>query len=215
MPPLLAQIPWGHNVLLIEKVKDLAERLWYATKTLEHGWSRAILDHRIDSNVYRRQGKAVTNFPRTLPPPQSDLAGEVLKDPFNFDFLTLAEDARERELQKGLLAHIRQFLLELGAGFAFVGENVHLDVGGEHFYVDLLFYHLKLRAFIVADLKTRAFKPGQDAFEHPGADPPPPGLLLLPPLRGRGPLGPDSGPDSQAVDARCRRVGDPGRDRQQ
>jgi predicted nuclease of restriction endonuclease-like (RecB) superfamily len=159
VPPLLAQIPWGHNVLLIEKLKDSAERLWYAAKTLEHGWSRAILDHQIDSNLYRRQGKAVANFFRTLPPPQSDLAGEVLKDPFNFDFLTLAEDACERELQKGLLAHIRQFLLELGAGFAFVGENVHLDVGGEHFYVDLLFYHLKLRAFIVVDLKTRPFKP--------------------------------------------------------
>jgi len=159
LPQPVAEIPWGHNALLIQKLKDPAERLWYARKTIEHGWSRAILDHQIDSDLYRRQGKAVTNFTRTLPLPQSDLAAQVLKDPYNFDFLTLADDARERELQKGLLAHIRQFLLELGAGFAFVGENVHLEVGGDDFYIDLLFYHLKLRAYLVIDLKMRAFQP--------------------------------------------------------
>src|SRR5262249_33636369 len=130
LPALLAELPWGHNVVLMQKVKDPAERLWYARKTVEHGWSHAILDHQIDSGLYRRQGKAVTNFTQTLPSPQSDLASEALKDPYTFDFLTLADDARERELQKGLLDHIRQFLLELGAGFAFVGENVHLEVGG-------------------------------------------------------------------------------------
>jgi predicted nuclease of restriction endonuclease-like (RecB) superfamily len=156
---LVAQIPWGHNVRLLDSVKDPAEREWYVRKTVEHGWSRAVLELQVESGLYRRQGKSATNFTRTLPPPQSDLAGQVLKDPYNFDFLTLADDAREREVQKGLLAHVRQFLLELGAGFAFVGEYVHLEVGGEDFYVDLLFYHLKLRAFLVVDLKVRPFEP--------------------------------------------------------
>jgi predicted nuclease of restriction endonuclease-like (RecB) superfamily len=114
LPPPMAEIPWGHNVILIEKVKDPAERLWYARKAMEHGWSRPILDHQIDADLYRRQGKAATNFTRTLPPLQSDLAQQVLKDPYNFDFLTLTEDAHERELQRGLLAHVRRFLLELG-----------------------------------------------------------------------------------------------------
>jgi predicted nuclease of restriction endonuclease-like (RecB) superfamily len=189
VPHPLADIPWGHNVLLIEKLKDPAERLWYAAKTLEHGWSRAILDHQIDSDLYRRQGKAATNFARTLPPPQSDLAEQTLKNPYNFDFLTLAADAHERELQRGLMAHIRQFLLELGAGFAFVGENVPLEVGGDDFFLDLLFYHLKLRAFIVVDLKVQPFKPafaGQmnfylsavdDLLRHPD-DKPSIGLIL-------------------------------------
>lgn len=156
---LAAQIPWFHNFLLLDKVKDTPEREWYIRKTIEHGSSRAILELQIESRLYQRQGKAVTNFTRTLPPPQSDLAGEVLKNPYAFDFLTLADDAHERELQRGLLAHIRQFLLELGAGFAFVGENVHLEVGGEDFYIDMLFYHLKLRAFVVVDLKVRPFQP--------------------------------------------------------
>src|SRR5262249_19901336 len=148
-----------HNVRLLDSVKDPAEREWYIRKTIEHGWSRAILEWQIESRLYQRQGKAVTNFTRTLPPPQSDLAGEVLKNPYAFDFLMLADDAHEREVQRGLLAHIRQFLLELGAGFAFVGENVHLEVGGEDFYIDMLFYHLKLRAFVVVDLKVRPFQP--------------------------------------------------------
>lgn len=158
LPQAVAEIPWGHNALLLEKLKDPAERIWYARKTIDHGRSRSLLDHQIDGALYRRQGRALTNFERTLPPPQSDLAQQFLKDPYHFDFLTLAEDAHERELQKGLLAHIRQFLLELGVGIAFVGENVHLEVGGEDFYLDLLFYHLKLRAFLVIDLKVRQFQ---------------------------------------------------------
>jgi predicted nuclease of restriction endonuclease-like (RecB) superfamily len=118
-----------------------------------------MLEHWIESNLYARQGKAVTNFKDALPPPQSDLANEIVRDPYNFDFLTLRDQAAERELEEGLLAHIRKFLIELGAGFAFVGQQVHLPVGGEDFYIDLLFYHLKLRRFIVVDLKTSAFKP--------------------------------------------------------
>jgi predicted nuclease of restriction endonuclease-like (RecB) superfamily len=151
--------PVGHNVLLIEKVKDPAERIWYARKAIEHGWSRSILDHQIDSGLHRRQGKAITNFERTLPPPESDLAQQTLKDPYNFDFLTLAEDAHERHLERGLLEHIRQFLLELGVGFAFVGSQVHVEIGDDDFYIDLLFYHLRLRAFVVIDLKTTPFQP--------------------------------------------------------
>lgn len=159
LPQAAAGIPWFHNVVLIEKLKDPAARLWYAWQTLEHGWSRAVLVHQIESGLFTRQGKAVTNFEATLPPPQSDLAQQVLKDPYNFDFLTLAADARERELEQGLLAHLRKFLLELGAGFAFVGEQHHLEVGGEDFYLDLLFYHLRLRCFVVIDLKMEPFKP--------------------------------------------------------
>jgi predicted nuclease of restriction endonuclease-like (RecB) superfamily len=159
LPQPVAEIPWGHNALLIEKIKDPRERLWYARKTIEHGWSRSILDHHIDTGLYRRQGKALTNFDRTLPPPQSDLARQVLKDPYNFDFLTLADDAQERHLEQGLLEHIRHFLLELGVGFAFVGSQVPLSVGDDDFHIDLLFYHLKLRAFVVIDLKMTAFEP--------------------------------------------------------
>jgi predicted nuclease of restriction endonuclease-like (RecB) superfamily len=159
LPQPVAEIPWGHNIQIITKVKGPAVRLWYAQQALEHGWSRAVLVHQIESDLFKRQGKAVTNFEATLPPPQSDLAQQVLKDPYNFDFLTLAADARERELEQGLLAHIRKFLLELGAGFAFVGEQHHLEVGGEDFYIDLLFYHLRLRCFVVIDLKMEPFKP--------------------------------------------------------
>ncbi len=159
VPSPMSDIPWGHNIILIEKLKDPAERLWYAHKAIEYGWSRAILDHQIASGLYHRQGKALTNFGRTLPPPQSDLAQQVLKDPYCFDFLTLARDAQERHLERGLLEHIRQFLLELGVGFAFVGSQVPLEVGGEDFPIDLLFYHLKLRAFIVIDLKMTPFRP--------------------------------------------------------
>ncbi len=156
---LAAQIPWFHNCILLDKVKDPAEREWYIRKTIEHGWSRAVLDHHIDTGLHRRQGKAVTNFERTLPPPQSDLAQQVLKDPYTFDFLTLADDARERHLEQGLLEHIRHFLLELGVGFAFVGSQVPLRVGDDDFTIDLLFYHLKLRAFVVIDLKMTPFQP--------------------------------------------------------
>lgn len=159
LPQPVAEIPWGHNVTLLEQVKDPAARLWYAQATKEFGWSRAVLEHQIETDIYRRRGNAVTNFERALPAAQSDLARETLKDPYSFGFLTLAEDHAEAELQRGLIAHIRQFLLELGAGFAFVGEQVHLEVGGEDFYLDLVFYHLKLRAFVIFDLKAKRFTP--------------------------------------------------------
>jgi predicted nuclease of restriction endonuclease-like (RecB) superfamily len=154
-----AQIPWFHNCILIDKLKDPEERLWYARATVEHGWSRAVLVHWIESDLYRRQGKATTNFGKSLPSPESDLAREILKDPYNFEFLSLAGDAEERALQKGLLEHIHQFLIELGAGSALLGQQYRLEVGGEEFYIDLLFYHVKLRCYIVIDLKMTPFKP--------------------------------------------------------
>lgn len=158
-PSPVAEIPWFHNVILITKVKDHVQRLWYAYKTLEHGWSRPILTMQIESDLFGRQGKAINNFAGTLPPPQSDLAKQSLKDPYLFDFLTLQEDAIERDLEGELVDHIHKFLLELGSGFAFVGRQVPLSVGEEDDYLDLLFYHLKLRCFIVIDLKMRKFTP--------------------------------------------------------
>ena len=158
-PETLALLPWGSNILLIEKVKDPAARLWYARKTLEHGWSRAVLTVQIESRLRERSGKAVTNFDRTLPPAQSDMAKEVLKDPYTFDFLSLSEEAHERDLERGLVEHVQQLLLEMGAGFAFVGRQVRLEVGGEDFSLDLLFYHLRLRCFVVVDLKMKPFEP--------------------------------------------------------
>lgn len=165
LPQAVAKIPWGHHSLILEKVKDTAGRQWYADQALGHGWSRAVLWHHIDTKLYERQGLAEksSNFPRTLPPPQSDLAQEILKDPYAFDFLALGVDAHERDLERGLVEHVRQFLLELGVGFAFVGNQYHLAVGSQDFYLDLLFYHLKLRCFVVIDLKMTEFKP-----EHAG-----------------------------------------------
>lgn len=159
VPQAVAQIPWGHNIFLLEKLKNPDERLWYAAATTVNGWSRNVLALQIGSKLHERQGKAITNFAGTLPTPQSDLAQNLLKDPYNFDFLTLATDARERELEMGLTEHIRQFLLELGIGFAFVGSQVKLEVGGDDFYLDLLFYHLKLRCYVVIDLKMGEFTP--------------------------------------------------------
>ena len=156
---VVSQIPWGHLIRIIQMVKDPAERIWYIQQTTLHGWSRNVLVHQIESGLYHRKGKAITNFDKTLPSPQSDLAQETLKDPYIFDFLGLTEDIRERELEKELIARLRDFLLELGSGFAFVGSQVHLEVGGEDFYLDLLFYHLKLRCYIVIELKTGPFKP--------------------------------------------------------
>jgi predicted nuclease of restriction endonuclease-like (RecB) superfamily len=156
---LVAEIPWGHNIILLESVKDSGIREWYIQKTIEHGWSRNVLSIQIESGLHRRQGKAQTNFERTLPDPQSDLARQTLKDPYVFDFMGIGDDAAEREIQKKLLEHIREFLLELGAGFAFVGSEYHLEVGEVDYYVDLLFYHLKLRAFVAVELKTGKFKP--------------------------------------------------------
>ena len=159
LPLAVAELPWGQNVVLIEQIKDLPERLWYARATFEHGWSRAVLVHWIESDLYKRQGKAQTNFEKTLPALQSDLARETLKDPYTFQFLTITEDAEERELERGLIAHIRQFLIELGAGFAFLGQQYRIEVGGEDYYIDLLFYHVNLRCYIVIDLKNTSFKP--------------------------------------------------------
>ncbi len=158
-PNPLGEIPWGHNIVLLFKISDRTERLWYATKTLEHGWSRAILTVQIESDLFGRQGKAISNFAGTLPEPQSDLAQQTLKDPYLFDFLTLHAGAIERDLERGLVDHIRKFLLEMGAGFAFVGQQMHLVVGEDDFYIDLLFYHLKLRCFVIVDLKMRKFTP--------------------------------------------------------
>lgn len=155
----VAKLPWGHNLRLLSLVSSPDERLWYAQQAVENGWSRNVLVLQIESGLYRRQGKAITNFQATLPKPQSDLAAQLLKDPYNFDFLTLTREARERDLERGLLEHLREFLIELGVGFAFVGSQVPLEVAGEDFRLDLLFYHLKLRCFVVIDLKMGAFKP--------------------------------------------------------
>jgi predicted nuclease of restriction endonuclease-like (RecB) superfamily len=146
-------------VVLLDKVKDAGEREWYARQTVEHGWSRNVLVHQIESGLYRRQGRAVTNFERTLPAPQSDLARELIKDPYHFDFFELGEEAQERDLERALLAHLRDFLLELGVGFAFIGSQYHLEVGGQDYYLDLLFYHLRLRCHVVIELKIGAFRP--------------------------------------------------------
>jgi len=154
-----AKITWYHNCTLLDKVKDAQERQWYMLQTVENGWSRDVLVHQIESMLYQRQGKAITNFKATLPEPQSELARQILKDPYNFDFLSLGVEALERDLERGLLEKLRDFLLELGAGFAFVGSQYHLEVGGEDFYLDLLFYHLTLRCFIVVDLKITDFTP--------------------------------------------------------
>jgi len=155
----VAQIPWGHNILLMEKVKDLRTRLWYMQQTIEQGWSRDTLAAMIKSKVHERQGEAVSNFAARLPAPQSELARQLLKDPYLFDFLTLEEPFHERELETGLVRHLEKFLLELGAGFAFVGRQYCLAVSDRDFYLDLLFYHLKLRCFIVIELKKGDFKP--------------------------------------------------------
>ncbi len=185
----VAQIPWGHNVRLLDLVKDRDERLWYARATIEHDWSRNVLVIQIEAGLYRRQGKAITNFTKALPAPQSDLAQQLLKDPYNFDFLTLSKEADEREIEAGLVEHIQKFLLELGTGFAFVGRQYPLEIAGDDYRLDLLFYHLKLRCFVVIDLKAGPFKPEyagkmnfylaavDDMLKHPN-DNPSIGLIL-------------------------------------
>jgi predicted nuclease of restriction endonuclease-like (RecB) superfamily len=155
-------LPWAHNVVLLG-IKDRETRMWYMEQALEHGWSKDWLTAQIKAEVYSRQGKAVTNFSLRLPAPQSVLAQESLKDPYLFDFLTLEKPFHERELEAGLVAHVEKFLLELGAGFAFLGRQYHLAVGESDFYVDLLFYHTKLRCYIVVELKNDEFRP-----EHAG-----------------------------------------------
>ena len=188
-PEPFASLPWSHNLLLLQKLATPAERLWYAAKTAEHGWSRNVLALQIDSGLHTRQGKAVTNFKATLPPAHSDLAQQITKDPYLFDFLTLRDDANERAVEDGLLGHVEKFLLELGAGFALVGRQMHMEVGDQDFYLDLLFYHLTLRCFVVIDLKARDFTPEaagkmnfylsavDDRFRQPG-DQPSIGLIL-------------------------------------
>lgn len=186
---VVGQIPWGHNVRILDAVSDHAQREWYIRQTIENGWSRNVLVHQIETRLFERQGKAVTNFASALPSPQSELAQQTLKDPYNFDFLSLSKEAHERGLEQGLVGHIRQFLLELGAGFSFVGSQYHLEVGGQDFYIDLLFYHLKLRCFVVVDLKMSKFQPEyagkmnfylsavDDLLRHP-ADQPSIGVIL-------------------------------------
>lgn len=185
----VGQLPWGHNLVLLSQLKDRAQRLAYAESAITHGWSRNVLNIHIETRLLERSGKAATNFELTLPKPQSDLARESLKDPYRLDFLGLSREAGERAIENALVKHVTEFLLELGAGFAFVGRQVLLNVGGDEFFIDLLFYHLKLRCYVVIELKGGKFKPehlGQLSFyltavdeqvKHP-QDNPTIGLLL-------------------------------------
>jgi len=159
LPQAVAEIPWGHNIVLLEKLRSPLDRLWYARKTVEHGWSRSILLHQIGTGLHARSGRAVTNFDRALPAGQTDLVRELLKDPYHFEFLQLGPALQERELERALLANVRDFLLELGVGFALVGSQYHLSVGGQDYYVDLLFYHISLCCYVIVELKVGAFTP--------------------------------------------------------
>jgi predicted nuclease of restriction endonuclease-like (RecB) superfamily len=186
---LFTKIPWGHNILIFTKSKDILEAQFYIQKTIENGWSRDILSLQIKSELFSRQGKSITNFSRTLPTNDSDLANQLLKDPYNFDFLTLTESYRERELENALVDNITKFLLELGSGFAYVGRQVPMMVGDKEFFIDLLFYHLKLRAYVIIELKATSFIPeyagklsfylsaANDLLKHP-SDNPTIGLLV-------------------------------------
>ncbi len=158
MPHILS-IPWGHNLAILAKCKQHDEALYYAQATLTHGWSRSVLVHQIESGLWQREGRAITNFAQTLPAAQSDLAAQVLKDPYVFDFLSLTKEHSERELENSLVAHITQFLLELGAGFAYIGRQVPLQVGERDFFLDLLFYHVRLHCYVVVELKAVDFEP--------------------------------------------------------
>ena len=184
-----AQLPWGHNMVLLDRLKTSELRAWYANATMRFGWSRSVLALQIEAKAHKRHGKAITNFKRTLPPERSDLLEQTLKDPYNFDFITLGPQARERDLQRKLVAHIRKFLLELGVGFAYMGEEYHMEIDGKDYYMDLLFYHVRLRCYFVIDLKMGEFlsehvgKMGfylsalDDQLKHP-EDQPTIGLLL-------------------------------------
>lgn len=154
-----AQLPWFHICILITRIKDPDTRTYYINKAIEHGWSRNILVHQIESGLHLREGASTTNFALTLPPIQSDLAYQTLKDPYIFDFLTLSEEAQEKDLEDALISHIQEFLLELGIGFAFLGRQYPLTVGDQDFYLDLLFYHTKLHCYVVIELKAHEFKP--------------------------------------------------------
>lgn len=159
----ITQIPWGHNIAIISKCKSVEEACYYVQQTIGNNWSRSVLVHQIESNLYQREGKAVTNFTLTLPNPQSDLAQQTLKDPYIFDFMTMSKKYDERELEKGLVDHITHFLLELGAGFAYLGRQFQIKVGERDFFIDLLFYHTGLHCYVVIELKTVDFEP-----EHAG-----------------------------------------------
>lgn len=159
----VGQLPWGHNLVLLSKLKETEQRIQYARHAQLHGWSRAVLVHHIELRTLERTGDLNHNFSNTLPKAQSDLARESFKDPYLFDFLNIGSEAQEREIENALIQHISQFLLELGAGFAYVGRQMHIEVGDQDFYIDLLFYHLKLRCYVVIELKAVDFKP-----EHAG-----------------------------------------------
>ena len=159
VPPEMLQIPWGHHLKIISKCASIKEALYYVNQTLTHGWSRAVLVHQIESDLFSREGSAISNFAATLPPAQSDLAQQTLKDPYIFDFLTLTKNHNERDLENQLTEHITRFLLELGAGFAYLGRQVPLQVGERDFSLDLLFYHTQLHCYIVVELKTGEFEP--------------------------------------------------------
>ena len=185
----LAQISWYHNITLLQKCNDPKERLWYAHKALEHGWSRNVMVCQIETQLYNRNGKAITNFSKQLPSPQSDMAQQAMKDPYILDFLNLKEDALEKELEDAIVQHITKFLLELGVGFAYVGRQYHIEVGGDDFYIDLLFYHLKLHCYVAVELKTKKFVPeyagklnfyltALDEQVKTGADAPSIGIIL-------------------------------------
>ena len=186
----VALIPWRSNLALLDKLKDLKQRLWYAQKTIENGWSRDVLSFQIETQLHKRLGKATNNFELALPPADSDMASQIFKDPYVFDFLGTAEPRREAELEQKLIEHLEKFLLELGQGFAFVGRQVHMEVGDDDFYIDLLFYHLKLRCYVVVELKAGKFQAGHvsqlnmymnivdDLMRHPD-DKPTIGLLLV------------------------------------
>ena len=185
----VGQIPWGHNRVIISQTKSITEALFYISKTIENGWSRAILEHQIDSGLYNRQGKATTNFQQTLPAISSGLATQILKDPYNFDFLAMTESYKERELESALIDNVSKFLLELGTGFAYVGRQVPMQVSDKEYFIDLLFYHLKLRCYVVIELKATEFIPefagklsfylsaANDILRHP-TDNPTIGLMI-------------------------------------
>ena len=156
---LITQIPWGHNREIISKCSDVSEALFYVRETIKNNWSRAVLVGQIESKLYERQGKAIQNFQLAMPGPQADLARETLKNPYNFDFLMLGKEAGERDLEDALTAHIQKFIMELGQGFAYMGRQFPIDVGGDVFYLDLLFYHTRLRCYVIVELKATEFKP--------------------------------------------------------
>ena len=152
-------VPWGHHMFILKKIKDLNQALFYINKTIENNWSRAVLEYQIEIDLYGRQGKAITNFNLTLPEPQSDLANEMMKSPYNFSFIRMSEKVREADLEKALVQHISQFLPELGVGFAYMGRQFTLNVGGDDYRTDLLFYHTRLKCYVIIELKTRKFEP--------------------------------------------------------